>query len=73
MNARARLVILCMVLTGVGAVMAPATPAAHGGGLDKYGCHNDRKNGGYQCHRGPCAGQSFQSQAQMLAAQCSKR
>ena len=25
---------------------------AHGGGLDKNGCHHDRKNGGYHCHRG---------------------
>ena len=25
---------------------------AHGGGLNKEGCHNDRKNGGYHCHRG---------------------
>lgn len=24
---------------------------SHGGGLDKYGCHHDRKNGGYHCHR----------------------
>ncbi len=24
---------------------------AHGGGLDKNGCHNDRKKGGYHCHR----------------------
>jgi hypothetical protein len=24
---------------------------AHGGGLDASGCHNDRKNGGYHCHR----------------------
>lgn len=23
---------------------------AHPGGLDKYGCHHDRKNGGYHCH-----------------------
>lgn len=23
---------------------------AHGGGTDKNGCHNDRKNGGYHCH-----------------------
>ncbi len=28
---------------------------AHGGGLDKHGCHNDRKNGGYHCHRAPTA------------------
>lgn len=24
---------------------------AHGGGLDKNGCHHDRKNGDYHCHR----------------------
>ena len=24
---------------------------AHGGGLDAAGCHHDRKNGGYHCHR----------------------
>lgn len=26
---------------------------AHSGGLNAQGCHNDRKNGGYQCHRAP--------------------
>ena len=26
---------------------------AHPGGLDANGCHNDRKNGGYHCHRSP--------------------
>jgi hypothetical protein len=25
---------------------------AHGGGLDKNGCHNNRKTGEYHCHRG---------------------
>ena len=25
----------------------------HGGGLDKNGCHHNRKTGGYHCHRGP--------------------
>ena len=24
---------------------------AHGGGLNSEGCHNDRKRGGYHCHR----------------------
>nr|WP_197417199.1 MULTISPECIES: excalibur calcium-binding domain-containing protein [unclassified Sphingomonas] len=29
---------------------------AHGGGLNKDGCHHDRKGGtGYHCHRGPSA------------------
>ena len=25
---------------------------AHGGGLNKEGCHNNRKTGDYHCHRG---------------------
>ena len=29
---------------------------AHSGGLNAEGCHNDRKNGGYHCHRGTDAG-----------------
>lgn len=39
-----RLVILTLPLMASGAW-------AHGGGLNKDGCHNDRKNGGYHCHR----------------------
>lgn len=32
-------------------MMATASTAfAHGGGLDKNGCHNDRKKGDYHCH-----------------------
>jgi hypothetical protein len=43
------------------------TPAyAHGGGLDAYGCHHNRKTGGYHCHRGPFAGEAFNSKAEML-------
>lgn len=33
---------------------------AHGGGLDRHGCHNDRKNGGYHCHRAPAAATPLQ-------------
>lgn len=40
--------------------------SAHGGGLDAYGCHNNRKAGGYHCHRGALAGQAFSSQSEML-------
>jgi len=36
-------------------LLMSATAGAHGGGLDKHGCHNDRRNGGYHCHRGPTA------------------
>jgi len=45
-------------------VASPAYP--HGGGLDAYRCHNNRKAGGYHCHRGAFAGQSFQSKEEML-------
>jgi hypothetical protein len=41
---------------------------AHGGGLDKLGCHHNRKAGGYHCHRGPLAGQSFKSKAEAFKA-----
>jgi Excalibur calcium-binding domain len=35
------------------AALFPAAVFAHGGGLNSEGCHNDRKNGGYHCHRAP--------------------
>lgn len=31
-----------------------AVASGHGGGLDGNGGHNNRKNGGYHCHREPC-------------------
>lgn len=37
-------------------VATPAVPAAaHGGGLNAQGCHNNRKTGDYHCHRGTSA------------------
>tara|TARA_R110002110_G_scaffold757_2_gene2877 strand:+ start:2480 stop:3163 length:684 start_codon:yes stop_codon:yes gene_type:complete len=41
----------------------PATTLAHGGGIDRQGCHDNRKAGGYHCHRGPLAGKTFRSQS----------
>ena len=44
-----------MKLIGLMLLVLPAMAGndwAHGGGLNKEGCHNDRKNGGYHCHRG---------------------
>jgi hypothetical protein len=32
------------------ALMSASAALAHGGGLDRNGCHHDRKNGGYHCH-----------------------
>jgi hypothetical protein len=43
-----------------------ATAYPHGGGLDSYGCHHNRKAGGYHCHRGQFAGESFSSKDEML-------
>lgn len=38
----------------IASLLAVGPPAsAHGGGLNAEGCHNDRKNGGYHCHRAP--------------------
>lgn len=50
-------------------LMSPAAAVAHGGGLDSQGCHHNRKAGGYHCHRGPMAGQSFQSKSEATRAQ----
>jgi len=47
-------------------LMFPLAAWAHGGGLDAYGCHHNRKQGGYHCHRGAMAGRSFASKAEML-------
>ena len=32
-------------------IAVPVAAAAHPGGLNAEGCHNDRKSGGYHCHR----------------------
>ena len=50
-----------MVLLALMVIPTAALP--HGGGLDSLGCHHDRKRGGYHCHRGPLAGESFSSKA----------
>jgi hypothetical protein len=33
-------------------VSRPPPAQAHPGGLNSEGCHNNRKTGGYHCHRG---------------------
>lgn len=37
---------------------------AHGGGLNSEGCHNDRRNGGYHCHRGGASSRSSRDRLQ---------
>ena len=41
------------VLMVAGVAVTPVV--AHPGGLNAQGCHNNRKTGGYHCHRGPSA------------------
>jgi hypothetical protein len=45
---------------------SPGLALAHPGGLDKNGCHNDKKKGDYHCHKGPNAGKNFASKEAML-------
>lgn len=59
MRMKSILCVLTMLFTSLAAL-------AHGGGLDSYGCHHNRKEGGYHCHRGELKGQSFDSKADML-------
>lgn len=49
-------------------LLAALALIAHGGGLDSYGGHNDRKNGGYHFHRGPLAGRSYPDKGAALKA-----
>ena len=50
-----------IALAAVGLLMAlPVAVEVHSGRTNAQGCHNDRKNGGYHCHRGSSAGQSSQ-------------
>lgn len=60
--------IISFLIAVSGLLGIPSTTFSHGGGLDSYGCHNDRKLGSYHCHRGELAGKSFASQAEMLSS-----
>ena len=48
------------------ALVTPSLLWPHGGGLDSYGFHHNRVQGGYHCHRGAFKGAMFDSQAEML-------
>lgn len=51
MNARTTTLLGCLAL-----LATPGLVWAHGGGLDKDGCHTNRKTGDYHCHRAPSGG-----------------
>ena len=51
----------------VAAALAIGSAFAHGGGLDKDGCHTNRKTGEYHCHRGGPAQRSLLAPAARFA------
>ncbi len=51
---------LLVVVSTLSLTVPPAWP--HGGGLDKYGCHHNRVQGGYHCHRGVFKGRDVRQQ-----------
>jgi len=56
-----------LLLTGL-LLFIPVPVWPHGGGLDTYGCHQDRKQKEYHCHQGQFAGRSFASKSEMLSS-----
>jgi hypothetical protein len=48
------LLVMFFLLIWAG-VSRPQPAHAHPGGLNAEGCHNNRKTGGYHCHRGSAA------------------
>ena len=49
------LIISALVATGALTIFSFPASAAHPGGLNAEGCHNNRRTGDYHCHRGPRA------------------
>jgi hypothetical protein len=39
-----------LILSAIFVVMLGTAAFAHGGGLDRNGCHTNHKTGGYHCH-----------------------
>lgn len=55
---RMKSVVSSLLLVALTATVPSSPSFAHGGGLNAQGCHNDRKNGGYHCHRSPSGSSS---------------
>lgn len=60
---RRRCLIIFLIL-----VFSTSPTLAHQGGLDSFGCHNNRTAGIYECHKGQFAGRSFASKTEMQQA-----
>jgi len=44
---------VCFVVATAFALLISQSAAGHGGGLDRNGCHTNRKTGDYHCHSAP--------------------
>lgn len=69
--------VVALLMFSLSAGFATIPAAAHPGGLNSEGCHNNRKTGGYHCHRGPSASPSsalraVSSSSQREFANCSQ-
>jgi endonuclease YncB( thermonuclease family) len=66
----ARVFVAALAIAGAPFILSTFSGPAysHGGGLDAQGCHHNRKAGGYHCHRGVLAGQSFSSKVEAARA-----
>ena len=65
---RSRMTIVSTLILAMGWVACFQEVQAHGGGLDDFGCHNERKTGKYHCHQGLLAGREFDSREEAEAA-----
>ena len=43
--------LAAVILSALLTISLTGAALAHSGGLNKDGCHNNRKTGGYHCHR----------------------
>jgi hypothetical protein len=50
--------LVALLVISIANGVSPVPVVAHPGGLNAEGCHNNRKTGGYHCHRGPSAAPS---------------
>ena len=45
-----KLIILLALTSVIGVSLPIQESSAHSGRTDRYGCHHNRKTGGYHCH-----------------------
>jgi len=55
----------CTIVVAALCTLFASSAYPHGGGLDRYGCHHNRREGNYHCHKGPFAGKTFDSKEEL--------